>query len=524
MNATSTVNNKIKKIKNKPKTSSVTGITIIRVAAFAFAIVSWKATASGLSEYVFGQGWQSALVSFAIQAILFVFNLKLPFYFDRIGENTPDREKKKYRFGKKKGNEKKTYKTTAFQRVIIGFYIVVLGSSSFFSFVYICNYVVYEHQSGYVDDNTILASSYREILNDTDDYITEDTKAMQILASKLLGELQDEYPVDPSKDSKDNSVLKQDLEEAVNDARNAYDDAKEEYDTAKDDVDSYKDDKDSYANSRNGTTWHDRQDEWEKKYEAAKADWENAVTDRETKKDIYEAAKTALTEAQNALKNYKDSQETVIAEFLLEMLKANPDTDVLEECISELNSAIVDLGTNVDIVDNYSKLVEITQTLTVVVKDYTSLVQLISNDDDTGIKYLMEHVMDDIVIPDPASESFEIDYSSWRTTWYSKLNNLENLIQQLPKLSENEKKELDDAVINAELLKKYDINDKMNTIAELRRSKVSDINVIEKACFLLVGKYWFTAWFSLGLALFFDISSLLAGLFIYGIRKKKSTA
>ena len=96
MNTTSTFNNKAK---DKIKISGVTGITIIRVAAFAFAIVSWKATASGLSEYVFGQGWQAALVSFAIQAILFVFNLKLPFYFNRIGENTPNREKKKYRFG-----------------------------------------------------------------------------------------------------------------------------------------------------------------------------------------------------------------------------------------------------------------------------------------------------------------------------------------------------------------------------------------------------------------------------------------
>lgn len=256
MSTTSTVNSK-----EKIKTSSVTGITIIRIAAFAFAIVSWKATASGLSEYVFGPGWQSALISFAIQAILFVFNLKLPFYFNRIGENTSDREKKKYCFGKKKGSERNTYKTTAFQRAIIGFYIVVLCSSSFFSFVYICNYVVYEHQSGYIDDNTILVSSYREILNDTDDYISEDIKAMQILASKLLGELQNKYPVDSTND---NSVSKQDFVNLVNEAQDAYDIAKEEYNTAKDDVESLKYEKDSYADSRNATTWHDRQDEWEK--------------------------------------------------------------------------------------------------------------------------------------------------------------------------------------------------------------------------------------------------------------------
>lgn len=512
MNTTSTANNK-----EKIKTSSVTGITIIRIAAFAFAIVSWKATASGLSEYVFGLGWQSALVSFAIQAILFVFNLKLPFYFNRIGENTPDREKKKYYFGKKRGFEKKTYKTTAFQRVIIGFYIVVLCSSSFFSFVYICNYVVYEHQSGYADDNTILASSYREILNDTDDYISEETKAMQILASKLLGELQEKYPVDSIKN---NSVSREDLENLVSEAQDAYEIAQEEYDTAKDDEESLKYEMNSYADSRNSTTWHDRQDEWEKKYKEAKINWENAVIERDEKKDIYKAARIALTEAQNVLKNYKDSQETVIAKFLLEMLKANPDIDMLEEYISKLNSMIVELGADVNVIDNYSELVEITQTLTVVVKDYTSLVQVKSNDD-MGIEYLMEHVMDDMAVPDPALESFETDYSFWRTTWNSKLNDLENLIQHLPKFSENLKKQLGDTVIDVELLEEYDINDKMNTLDELRRSKVSDINVIEKAVSLLFGKYWFVAWFSLGFALFFDMSSLLAGLFIYGMQKKK---
>lgn len=154
--------------KEKSKKSNVTGVVLIRVAAFSFAMVSWKATADGLSRYVFGDSnWQSGLISFAIQAILFVFNLKLPFYYTKIGELASDREKKKYHFGAKKGREKNKFKATVFQKIIIGFYCMILLSSSFFSFVYICNYAVYEHQSGYTDDNTILLSSYREILNDT---------------------------------------------------------------------------------------------------------------------------------------------------------------------------------------------------------------------------------------------------------------------------------------------------------------------------------------------------------------------
>ena len=103
---------------------------------------------------------------------------------------------------------------------------------------------------------------------------------------------------------------------------------------------------------------------------------------------------------------------------------------------------------------------------------------------------------------------------------------MENLIQKLPlpRFSEKKSEGSGDTIINVELLEEYDANEKINTLDELRRSKISDINVIEKATFLLFGRYWFTAWFSLGFAFFLDISSLLAGLFIYGIRKKKSTA
>lgn len=121
-----------------PKTRNANGITIVKVAAFTFAIVSWNATADGLSTYIFTESqWMATLISFGIQSILFVLNLKLPFYYHKIGKNCPNREKRKYHWGNKKGQEKKTYKSTSFQRAIILFYVMLLSSSSFFSFVYI---------------------------------------------------------------------------------------------------------------------------------------------------------------------------------------------------------------------------------------------------------------------------------------------------------------------------------------------------------------------------------------------------
>lgn len=510
--------NSDKKLANKKNTGIGSGIKIIKSVAFAFAIVSWKATADGLGKYVFtSSGWQTGLISFGIQALLFVFNLQLPLHLAKIGEHSPERKKRKYYFGSKRGCEKKSYKITAFQSVIIGCYLLFLCVSSGFSFVYICDSVVYKHQSGYVDDNTVLTASYRKTLSDTYNYITEGNKAMQILASKYLGKLSEEYP---NESEENQGSSKQDLMNIVQESQDAYNIAEEEYNMARDTVETYKSEMDSYAISRSTTTWHERQDEWEKKHESAKADWEEAQKNLIDKKEAYESAKSMLHIAQNNLANYKDSQGKIISDFLTEILKVNPDKKVLEEYITKLNDRMIELGTENTMIENYGKLMETTQTLVVIVKDYINLVEA-ESDETTGIDVMMKHMSDKITIPDPDSKEFETEYSEWKTVWSSKISNLENVIQQLPEFSESEIRQLKSTIVDTKLLENYNVNEKINILDDVRRSKVSDINIIEKIWALLWGKYRFIAWFSLGLAIFFDIASLLAGLFIYGISNRK---
>lgn len=112
---------------------------VLTVAAFCFAIVSWMATARGLQAYVFSGGAEATLISFGVQSILFVFNLRLPFLIEKIGESTPKEERKVNRKGK--------YKYTFAQIIAIVFYALVLITSSFFSFVYIGNELVYKHDT-----------------------------------------------------------------------------------------------------------------------------------------------------------------------------------------------------------------------------------------------------------------------------------------------------------------------------------------------------------------------------------------
>lgn len=504
-----------------PKTRDANGITIVKVAAFAFAIVSWNATADGLSTYIFTESqWMATLISFGIQSILFVLNLRLPFYYHKIGENCPNRETRKYHWGNKKGQEKKTYKSTSFQRAIILFYVMLLSSSSFFSFVYICDYVVYKHQSGYVDDNVILTSSCKEILNNTSDYIKEDTKAMQILSNKLLSQLQYKYSQNTTQGQK---LSKSELENNVKNAEIKCNKKKLIYETSNDKAENLKKKLNSYGTAFNSTNWHSQQNKWNSEYNTAEREWNEANEKKQSAYISYENAKNALDKAKSALEDYNNSQETIIASFLVEMLKPTPDSKVLQDYISKLNNKILDMSKKDNIIKEYSEIVEMTQELTITVNNYISLVEMQSSsskNSTTSIKTLRKNISTNIAIPSPTEKSFSKDYSVWQNKWHSRLNDLENLIQQLPRLSKGDKKLLDTTVINIDLLENYNINENIETINQLRRNKISDINVVEKAVSLLFGKYWFAAWFSLILAVFFDISSLLAGLFIYGIHEK----
>lgn len=487
--------------KNTASNKSMSDITIITTAAFAFSIVSWKATAEGLQSYVFTNGWEAALISFAIQSILFVLNIKLPFYFHKIGQNT-------------RTNHTKTI--THFQTLLLAFYFMVLSSSSFFSFVYICNNVVYQHQSGYTDDDTLAQSEYTKILSETKHYIRDASNAKRILANEYLNKIQDEYALSTAETQNEKSL--DELNVILNNAETAQALAKEEYETAKADADSLKQDMDSYAQQRANTTWHDRQNEWESKYQSATNNWNAAITRRNTKKSEYEKAAQAYVDAQNAVKYYHESSQTVVTNLLAEMLKETPDTDTLNTYITSLNTDILDKETFSNTTGDYAKLVEYTQELSILISDYTKLQNYLHDSD--GIEYLANHPIN-TTIPDPKGKKYFKKYAEWKNSWNSNLSKLNNIIQNLPTISNSEKKRLhNNSAINSDLLENYIPTQKSEEITALRRNKFSDINVIEKSLHLLTGKYRLAAWFSLALAIFFDLSSLLAGLFLYGIQKK----
>ena len=181
------------------------GMRIIRIAALCFAAVSWYATAQGLNTYVFSGtngAWEAGLISFAVQSILFVLNLKLPAYLQRIrGEG-----EQKVRSRQRRGGMQRIGVI-----VFIVFYVLILFSSSIFSFFHFTDEIYQGTQ--YVDATITLKKAYKAAAAEAKDYVGEGKKlTLQILTSKV-GELSTVLPASLDKNRRYPELSNQELEE-----------------------------------------------------------------------------------------------------------------------------------------------------------------------------------------------------------------------------------------------------------------------------------------------------------------------
>lgn len=469
------------------------GSRIIKAAAFCFAVISWLATAEGLRMYVFNYAWQAHLISFGMQSILFVLNLKLPYYFEQLGQY---------------GTSGKEHRNRLFQTVIAVFYVATILFSSFFSFVHISNSVVYGHNSGYVDDNTVLTNSFQNILDNTGKYIDENIKATQIVVGKQLAELQIE--MGRIEDSKETDTLR-DLQNAVAEADLAYQNAI----VSRDDAQRICDAKYEYMQSLYGVRFARPE-----KYLSAQQNYENALKEVSEDEKAVNSAFAKLQAVQRLLADWEKTDSAITSAFLVELLSETPDTETLDRNMELLMDRVTQLGEGGNIPSNFAAIVQKTQALRTTMRQYLTLREMHTEDklttlSDTLIAY-------NTTIPSPDSHSFEEQRISWQKFWQLQYGELKKLVQQIPAYNTSYTEYLADNWIDTVLLESYDKDQLMFEIDNLLRNCTTDINVIEKSVNLIQGEYPFAAVFSAIIAVFLDLSSFLAGLFLYGISRQST--
>ncbi len=187
-----------------------------------------------------------------------------------------------------------------------------------------------------------------------------------------------------------------------------------------------------------------------------------------------------------------------------------------------LNEMVVKVDENGQVIEEFADTVTKTQELAIAIKNYSELctIQLGSNDSTkiSCLEVLKDEILkDEIIIPEYMSNEYNEQIENWELIWKERFLSLEKIIESIPDYSKDSVSGIDgiNQVVNIELLNSYEKENYLEEMDKVARSNLFHINPLERACGLLNGEFPFLARFSFFMALFLDVASLLAGLFIY---------
>lgn len=471
------------------------GMRIIKIAALCFAAVSWYATAQGLNTYVFSGtngAWEAGLISFAIQSILFVLNLKLPAYLQQIRSGGVQSTRSRQRRG-------------GMQRigviVFVVFYVLILFSSSIFSFFHFTDEIYQGTQ--YADATITLKKAYKATAAGAKNYIGEGKKlTLQILTSKV-GKLSTELPAS-DENLKYPELSNQELEEKIREA--------------KDDVNEKERDRNN-KEDREGektriyneyTTGPEHKQLWEQ----LRQDME--IDARDEAERAYETAQKQYELYQDELENRKKANSTKANELLVETIKPTPDIEEIKKILGELIANLTSLELSGDQEGKFPEAVSLTREISTALEQY-ELLRTLESEEAGGqtVDSIEPPAIGEDGRPDPA------EVQTWVDHWSTQIRALQDTIYDLPQFSEEAFEEVDRTMIHTETLQTYQkLKDDVDALVDEHRSTLPQANVIEKSFSRLGGAYPLLAWCSFVFAFFLDMSSLIAGWLTYKLEPK----
>lgn len=248
--------------------------------------------------------------------------------------------------------------------------------------------------------------------------------------------------------------------------------------------------------------------------EQEKEDFTNAMNMVAQKQAEIIEVKEKIIALENEIGNFKESHEDIIRDFMVEIAKDEPNLEVLNQYVTEIHSRIIDNEEIPEVSTGYIEIVSSSQALLETIGKYSNL-RTVRNEMDN---ILNELASGQASIPDPAAEDYNLQIEIWINYWKNNYSKLERAIKALPQFWR----------ISTELsepspvLMEYDSQAISDYMDILQRNYLAGINPMERAMKLLFSRFNFLAVASLIFALFLDVSSLLAGLFIYLISIKKT--
>lgn len=451
------------------------GFRIISVAALCFSIVSWKATSDGLNNNGFS-GWQALMVSFGIQSILFVINMKLPSYIQRIPYS-------KYEYS---GWNPIKIIWKLIKNIILNlrffiivFYIMILLSSSIFSYIYIANSTYKDTR--YYDAHIELDENFQLYCSEAQDYVDrysekilqDITREIQIIDKAISTKYESEVTTTKSELEEELSSKMGDLELLKIDVA----ESKSKYDEAL-----------RRSQIPDTETWRSPSE-----HEREQQEVETTGKDYHDMQRAQTTLENEIKDLENKINNYKEPIQNLTKNFILE-LSGEHDIDEMQRILSELYDEAMENGSEIS--DTVSQI----QQLSSEVEGYKQL--------ESAKKRLNSYAKSQrIPIPDSKSESKEI--STWIEYWSGRYEDLMIELENLPNNSMNIA-ESDSFIKNNQAYK-----EKITELYTLQRNFLYNISDIERAYNYFRSNYPLLSFFSLAFAIFLDLASLMVGLFLY---------
>lgn len=498
------------------------GVYILRIATILLAIVSWWATAQGMTNYVFATKWQAYLASLAVQSILLGLNFYLPTFWRYTMSKAS-----KYGLG------------------ILS--VIVLLCSSWFSYVFIAEHSFQE--SWGTISRLLVQSSYREELYGALDYTEEyDEVLRDILGDQVSalysqakgverGESQTTAPIDLSQDRTNYAnnpeyAANQELAEAIQAMESALREEASasdrqiavsqisELQTRVDRAISTLEDNIEQVNTRIA--------EAEGRLNLAQNRLNNATGDTDiealrnavnTAARNFEAQQDRVSELENDLADYQDAQR-LLNRYLSQLTNSSSGTGTqVSTSLRSIQSELLSGDMNIEDIEQeargiFERLQAAEDTLNTDDTSYQDMMTVLDSFIRNVQKYAevreSERTLNQLT-DDLQQQSNQVN-SDWKTAWTESLENLKSEICGLPSYTGTDN----------QTLRAYDRTNAIDKLDNALRKYISSHNAADQALIYLFNPHRGLAIISMLLALFLDISAFITGFIIDVVEQRQA--
>lgn len=489
---------------------------VLNAAVLCMMVVSFLATSGGLSEFVFvDHPFRAALVSFALQSVIFILSLRLPLYLRMCSEA------KRSRLRQNGKPERRIWLNWRSAVLILVFGASLTGSVAF-DFVFLSNTAYSWNNEGARYAQIYVEDEYDDILRQAEVIVDNGADAAKRELIEELDAIRGEFVSDDSayadlaqleSYSEDGNETFRLLADRANALIGSF--SQSEADALLNDVQSYIDSETASAATQRKNSEDHRSEA--NRLIASSQSWVNTADQRQYYADLAasetQAAADAAALADAAERHVRDAEtvksfvaslavdgsnrmDMLLSQVVGSLVSSEQSDDgesALQDSLESITELLVDsVSSDSEGGESMINKLGLVEDFKSAVEDYGAITAARSS-----VRFLRENPSE--IPEDYASNDFE---DRWNEAWNGRFDTLATSLRSLPAQYQDE----------------GGATDLLWRINDISRDYLGELNALEKSVQYLISRYNALAILTLLLALYLDLAAAGIGLFLYARR------